>query len=257
MLQVVTLPNVKPTRIHSDIRLELPENIIIDDSQWHYLIYIPWDNKYLQWVPTEYHEFFKFVLPNLKVRTTDVHTARSMSYLDDFKDHFKNENINWRVVAISLILHDCGWSQLTQQEVASSLGVKGLKLSTEALSPKEAHAQKGHDLARRVLEEFQFEPALTNQEKELILKSVRYHDKPEEVAGSNMPLEVQILVDLDHIWSFTHENFWQDTIRKEVDAEQYAQNLETDLDSYFVTDFGKKLASQLLSERKKEISGII
>jgi hypothetical protein len=257
MLQVITLPNVKPTRIQSDIKLLLPDNISIDESQWHFLVYIPWDEKYLEQIPQEYKDFFNFVLPNLKVRTTDVHTAKSLSFLDDFQKHFSKENINWRIVAISLILHDCGWSQLTQQEIASSLGVKGLKLSPEALEPKQTHAIKGQELARRILDEYNFEPPLTNEEKETILKSVLYHDKPEEVAGKNLPLEVQILVDLDHIWSFTHENFWQDTVRKGVDATEYVTNLKNDLNSYFVTDFGKKLASLLLSEREKEISGII
>ncbi|MDH5532871.1 MAG: hypothetical protein OEX81_00390 [Candidatus Pacebacteria bacterium] len=253
MLQVITLPNCEPCRIHSDIKLVLPENITIDGSQWHYLVYIPWDNKYLDWVPEEYKDFFKFVLPNLKVRTTDVHTAKSISFLKDFQKNFANEKINWRVVALSLILHDCGWSQLTQQEIASSLGVKGLKLSPEAMMPKQTHAIKGQELAKRLLSEYQFDPPITIAEQDLILKSVLYHDKPQEVAGANLPLEVQILVDLDHIWSFTHENFWQDIVRKGVKPEEYLQNLQADLDSYFVTDFGKKLAQELLSKRATEI----
>jgi hypothetical protein len=253
MLQVITLPNCEPCRIHSDIKLELPENITIDGSQWHYLIYIPWDNKYLDLVPEEYKDFFKFVLPNLKVRTTDVHTAISLGFLKSFQDHFVNEKINWKVVAISLILHDCGWSQLTQQEIASSLGVKGLKLSPEALKPKEAHASKGQELAKRLISEYQFNPPLTVEEEETVLKAVLYHDNPEEVAGANLPLEIKILVDLDHIWSFTHENFWQDTVRKNIKPDVYLQNLKDDLNSYFVTDYGKKLATELLVQRGKEI----
>ena len=62
-----------------------------------------------------------------------------------------------------------------------------------------------------------------------------------------MPLEVQLLVDLDHLWSFTHENFWQDTVRKGVEAKIYLKNLEQDLDSYFVTNAGKQKARELLA----------
>jgi hypothetical protein len=257
MLQVITLPNVKPARIHSDIKLHLPKNISLDASQWHYLVYIPWEDKFLNDVPSEYKDFFNFVLPNLHARTTDVHTAKCLSFLAEFQEHFAAQQVNWRVVAISLILHDCGWSLLTQQEIASSLGVKGLKLSLEAIEPKLAHAIKGQELARRILDEYKFQPTLTDTEKTTILKAVLYHDKPEEVAGSNLPIEIQILVDLDHIWSFTHENFWQDVVRKEIEPATYLQNLQDDLDSYFVTDFGKELATKLLSYRAKEISGII
>ncbi|NCN87333.1 MAG: hypothetical protein GW941_00390 [Candidatus Pacebacteria bacterium] len=257
MLQVITLPNVKPARIHSDIKLQLPKNISIDPSQWHHLVYIPWEDKFFNGIPSEYLDFFNFVLPNLKVRTTDVHTAKSLSFLAEFQEYFASEEINWRVVAISLILHDCGWSLLTQQEIASSLGVKGLKLSPEALDPKLTHVIKGQELARRILDEYEFEPALTDKEKDTILKSVLYHDRPEQVAGLNLSIEVKVLVDLDHIWSFTHENFWQNIVRKEVEPETYLQNLKDNLDSYFTTDFGKELAAKLLSYRAKEISGII
>lgn len=53
-----------------------------------------------------------------------------------------------------------------------------------------------------------------------------------------------IVCDVDHLWSFTKENFWQDTVRKEIDPELYAQNLARDLDGYFVTDAGKKKAKE-------------
>jgi len=65
-----------------------------------------------------------------------------------------------------------------------------------------------------------------------------------------------LLVDLDHLWSFTHQNFWQDTLRKGVQPKEYVQNLQRDIDDYFVTDQGKELALKLLNERLDEVEVI-
>jgi hypothetical protein len=161
------------------------------------------------------------------------------------------------VVALALLLHDVGWSQLSEFEIANSLGVTGLTLTETAMGPKEKHAVVGEKVARDVLLSWQnrFTPPLTVGEQELICQSVRWHDKPEMVAGDgNMPIEVGALVDLDHLWSFTHHNFWQDTIRKQVVPAEYVQNLEKDLPGYFVTPEGRVLAKKLLAERVQEVT---
>lgn len=257
MSKILNLPNVESAAIPDDMVLQLPPKVLIKAEDWHFLIEIPWDQKYLEYVPKDYREFFEYTQPYLKVRTTDVHTAICLSLIPRFQNHFREQKINWRVVTLALILHDCGWSQLTQDEIAQSLGVTGLTLTPGAKGPKIAHAEAGEKLASQLLSNFNFDEPLSLTEKDLILKCVLYHDQPEKVAGSNLPLEVQILVDLDHLWSFTHQNFWQDTVRKGIGPTAYAQNLDRDLNSYFVTDFGKDLAHSMLEERQKEISAII
>jgi len=255
-LQKISFPGVLfPTDFPADIELALPSNSELPLEQQHFLLYIPWKEEYLSLVPAEFRPFFEKIRPYLGVRTTDVHTAISASYLDTFLSRL-DQPINRRVVAIALLLHDSGWSQLTELEVANSLGVKGLKLNETALGPKEKHAIEGEKIARQVLSSYTFEPALTTQELELICKAILYHDKPEAVAGAAqpMPLEVQALVDLDHLWSFTHENFWQDTLRKGVMPQVYLENLSTDLESYFVTSAGKELARELLAQRAVEVA---
>lgn len=248
-------PILESAYIPEDITILPPENSSLPIEQQHFLLYIPWEERYFELVPSEYKDFFKMVLPQLSVRTTDVHTAISLSHFDTLLHKFSNVNINKRVVILALILHDAGWSRLSEEEIANSLGVTGLKLTEGALAPKEKHAQQSEIIAREVLAAYSFEQALNNEEIELICKAVLYHDKPEAVAGAEqpMPIEVQLLVDLDHIWSFTHENFWQDTVRKGVKPTEYAKNLEKDLDGYFVTAQGKELAKELLADRMQEV----
>lgn len=239
----------------ADINLALPKNSDLPLAQQHFLLYIPWQDKYLKLIPEEFRDFFLKILPYLRVRTTDVHTAISISFMDKLLRRI-GKLANRRVVAISLLLHDSGWSRLSEKEIANSLGVKGLKLNETALGPKEKHAIESEKITREILACYIFEPPLIQEEINLICKAVLYHDKPEVVAGvgESMPLEVQVLVDLDHLWSFSHENFWQDTVRKNVKPVEYLQNLKNDLDSYFVTDEGKKLAKELLVQREKEVN---
>ncbi len=242
------------TFIPSDIELKLPENSELLLDQQHFLIYIPWKEEYLEMVPEKYRSFFASILHLLRARTTDVHTAFSMSLLPELLEVI-DEGVNERVVAIALILHDSGWLKLSEKEIAMSLGVQGLKLNDTAIGPKEKHAQEGEKIAREVLANYNFDPALSDDEINLICNCILYHDKPEEVAGlgQDVPLEIRVLVDLDHIWAFTHQNFWQDTIRKGVEPRNYLENLQNDLDAYFVTDQGKDMARRLLSEREQEV----
>lgn len=254
-LKEIHFPGVLPkTKFPADISLALPKNSKLPLEQQHFLLYIPWKNEYLSLIPEEFQNFYQKILPFLQVRTTDVHTAISSSYLDILLNKI-NKPINRKVVVISLLLHDIGWSKLTEEEISDSLGVKGLRLSNKALAPKEKHAIEGEKIAREILTSHQFTPPLTAKEINLICKAVLYHDKSEYVAGSKeaIPLELKITIDLDHIWSFTHENFWQDSVRKRIDPQTYIQNLTNDLDSYFTTPEGKALAEKLLAERLIEL----
>jgi len=239
------------SRLPADIHLEMPRQSDLPEGQQHFLLYIPWEEKYQSNISPDLLPFFQHALPHLHARTTDVHTAICLGFLNEADTVFA---INRRVVGLSLILHDCGWSKLSEAEIAQSLGIQGLALTKDALGPKEKHAVEGQKLAQEILESFDFDPPLQPEEIEIILASVRYHDQPELVAGqqNSLPLEVQVLVDLDHLWSFTHENFWQDTLRKGVSPSDYSKNLANDLPNYFVTEWGKQKARTLLAERNQE-----
>ena len=144
---------------------------------------------------------------------------------------------------------------MNDEEIAASLGVTGLVLNDKAMGPKEKHAFLGAEIAKKILTSKQISLELSDNEINAISLAILYHDKPEEVAGANypMPIETQLLVDLDHIWSFTYLNFWQDTLRKGVAPHDYWENLDYDLDACFVTKIGKEKARELLAQRKTEI----
>ncbi len=219
----------------------------------HFLAYIPWREIYLDLVPPKYLDFFKYVLPHLQKRSTDVHIATCLGFAGELIEA-NAVTESERMIHLAFILHDCGWSLMSEAEIAASLGVAGLALSEEAAKPKLRHAELGRELARRLLKEYPFDPPLREEEEEMILKAVLYHDRPGELAAmGGVPLPVKVVCDIDHQWSFTHANFWQDTIRKGVDPREYLENLGEDLQKYFVTEPGKQMAGRLLAERGAEV----
>jgi hypothetical protein len=247
------LPSGETAWIPSDVNLRFPDKTSIDPSLLHYLIYIPWDDKYIEKVDPAYRGFFEAVLPYLHVRTTDIHIATCLPFVNELirADH---ESVDEQVVYPAFILHDSGWSQMSELEIAESLGVKGLALSGEAVTPKARHVKLGKEIAQRILGEYPFQPPLTDKQKELIYLAILYHDKPQELATlGGIPASVRVVCDVDHLWSFTHENFWQDTVRKGVDPRVYLENLSKDLDGYFVAEPGRQKARQMLEVRGSEV----
>jgi hypothetical protein len=250
------LPAGERVWIPADLDLRLPASSSVAPELLHYIAYIPWDPRYLEPVDPAYRDFFSLALPYLHVRTTDVHVATCLPYLPELIRELPGgaDSVDERVAHVGFILHDSGWSQMAEAEIAASLGVSGLALSGEAVAPKARHVDLGRDLAARLLSEYAFEPALTAEQTEMIFTAILYHDKPEELAAmGGVPASIQIVCDTDHLWSFTHENFWQDTVRKGVDPPAYVENLGRDRDDYFVTDAGRRRAAAMLEDRRVEV----
>jgi len=251
--KALALPTGDPAWIPSDLHLRVPRSTSVAPELVHYLTSIPWDAKYAGLVDPEYRDLFNLVLPYLHARTTGVHVATCLPFARELIQATPG-TVDERVVHVAFILHDTGWSQMSEQEIADSLGVDGLALSGAAVGPKARHAELGRDLAQRILREHPLEPPLTDEQKEMIYRAILFHDKPEQLAAmGDLPPSIQIVCDTDHLWSFTHENFWQDTVRKRVDPSVYLEHLGKDLDGYFVTKAGKPKARQMLRDRGVEV----
>ncbi|HEY7350767.1 MAG TPA: HD domain-containing protein [Ktedonobacterales bacterium] len=240
--------------VPGDLELKLPERSSLGADQLHFLVYIPWNEDYLSRVDGRYRDFFTFVLPYLHTRTTDVHIATCLPFVRELIQTAATP-LDEQIVYVAFILHDVGWSQLSEAEIAASLSTTGVTLTKTAQGPKEKHALVGRDLAVKLLETYSFTPPLTETQKGWIAQAVLYHDKPWELAKrGELPLEIKLVCDVDHLWSLTHENFWQDTVRKGVTPPAYLDQLEKEVDGYFVTEPGKAKARHLLQERRQEVA---
>jgi hypothetical protein len=137
------LPTGGTAWIPADIRLQVPQETSIDPARLHYMIYIPWDDRYMELVDPAYRDFFREALPYLHVRTTDVHVATCLPFVKELL-RLEPGLVDERVVHVAFILHDAGWSRMSEQEIAASLGVEGLALSGPALDPKRRQIGRAH-----------------------------------------------------------------------------------------------------------------
>jgi hypothetical protein len=216
-------------------------------------------------IPEEYQAFFKFVLPFLHARTSNVHTALSVAQLPYLLKDLK-QPVNERLVYLALILHDCGWSQVSQQDLLKSFNYNGVSpTGADSLQPKQKHLVYGEALAYKLLDSFynrddfgEFgKSPLTSQDIYEISEIIRRHDHDaawEQGKYGRISMEVKIMCDSDRLWSYTHENFWLDTIRKNVPADAYLELIEGEIARYFFTSQGKARARQLIQGRKAEVS---
>lgn len=250
---IFQLPTGEKAWMPADIELRVPAKSSIPANLLHFLVSIPWDDRYLELVDPDYRDFFQTVLPYLHFRTTDVHVATCLPFVKELL-LAEREPVDEQVIYLAFILHDVGWSQMTEKEIAASLGVEGLALSGSAVSPKARHVVLGEELAQHILRKYPFQKPLTTRQMDMICQAILYHDKPQELETmGKIPAEVKIVCDVDHLWSFTHPNFWQDTIRKEQEPEIYHKHLAADLDDYFVGEAGRRKARRMLEDRMVEI----
>jgi hypothetical protein len=251
----LTLPGGKTAYIPDDIRVVLPEVAGIAPERLHLLAYIPWNEKYLEKVPAHYRDFFKFVVPHLAARTTDVHTALSVSYVPEILAA-TNKVVDEAVLYPAVILHDSGWAQLRPHHIADSLDYSALAYSSKALKPKEMHATLGAWMAEELLQEYDGGLGLSEAQEHLISELVYYHDQVRPWPAAPPPIEYLLLGDADRLWSYTHENFWLDTVRKDVAPAVYVQNLAGELEDFFLTEQGRAIARRLIALRKEEVASL-
>lgn len=244
--------------IPNGIQIIKPHHATLEEvprEHLHSLAYIPWNETYLEHIPIEYRRFFLSILPKLNARTTDVHTALSVSFVDELIG-LSGRKVNRKVLMIALLLHDIGWAQLTPAQIALSLNYSAFTYNEDALQPKRLHASIGADIAQSVLDESADSLHIDGQEKDFIVKLVRFHDQINPWPEKPEPIEYLLLGDADRLWSYTHENFWLDTIRKNTPPNQYIDNITAAIDSYFLTDAGKQIARRLAAERRIEVKQI-
>lgn len=250
----VKIPGKNPVFVPNDIEIIIPDASSIPDVEPRYinsLAYIPWDKKYMSYVPEGYRDFYRTILPKLQARTTDVHSALSASFVTELIK-LTPDPVDRHVLTTAVLLHDIGWARLSPAQIALSLNYSGLAYTEEALEPKRLHASIGAIVAADVLRE-NTELDLSLKDKEYIATLVKFHDQINPWPEKPEPTEYLLLGDADRMWSYTHENFWLDTIRKNTEPRAYLQNITEVIDTFFLTKAGATIAHRCAATLADEV----
>lgn len=150
-----------------------------------------------------------------------------------------------RIVVPAAILHDIGWSQLTEQERMGS--VDGSLKGAEELAVRIKHQEEGVRLAREILQAVGYDPVLTEQ----ILDIISGHDTRKESPNIND----SIMRDADKMWRFSALGVQADLDRRDISTEEWLSKRLDDITNrpgYFFTEVAKELAKRELAQRFQE-----
>jgi hypothetical protein len=134
-----------------------------------------------------------------------------------------------RVVLPAIILHDVGWKMVPENLHLQAFGPKAKDMETNRI-----HEVEGARIAREILESLDFSSSLVNEIVEIILG----HDS-RKVALS---LNDAIVKDADKLWRFSAEALKTNPKRFKIDPKVHVNWLGQQIDGWFITQTGRKIA---------------
>lgn len=145
-----------------------------------------------------------------------------------------------RIVLPAAILHDVGYSQIPDNELLNSFGVKIKKPELSRL-----HEIEGVRFAKAILENIGYPEAFT----EKILSIIDGHDTRKTALGP----DDMVVKDADKLWRFTYEGFHIDCTRFNLPPSEWLGELTGCISEWFFTKTGEKMAMEEAALRTKDI----
>ena len=184
-------------------------------------------------------ELFRRAEPYLEMRGDLLHTRVAHRYALIL---LGKEGGDRAVVEPAVILHDVGWSRLKPDEIRAAYGV--LARGERAARLNRVHEVEGAAIARKILEETGYDPALI----EKITLIIERHDSGKH-PGS---LEERIVKDADRLWRFSREGYYHEMERQNLSHQVRHDFLVKHMDNWFFTGTGMDLARAELGDRVEE-----
>jgi HD superfamily phosphodiesterase len=180
-----------------------------------------------------YLRIFERAKAFLDTRDNELHTRIASAFAEKL---LEAEGGDARVVLPAILLHDVGWKM-----VPEDLQLKAFGPGHNDMTINRIHEVEGAKIARRLLEEIGYDPKLTDEIVAIILE----HDsrlKP-------LSLNDAIVKDSDKLWRFTAEALQVDPKRFAIDPGVHTRWLKLQIDGWFITETGKRLARQEQRQR--------
>ncbi|OGI28469.1 MAG: hypothetical protein A2184_04045 [Candidatus Moranbacteria bacterium RIFOXYA1_FULL_44_7] len=148
------------------------------------------------------------------------------------------------IVVPAAILHDIGWSQLSEEEKFIIFNSNATK--EEMLHVRIRHQKEGVKLAKEILEKLEYP---LDQIKK-ILEIISQHDTRKGFFSK----EDGVMRDADKLWRFSKIGLEADIRRREMKFHEYYNRMEKRIEeeNFFYSESAKSLAREELVERQRE-----
>ena len=164
--------------------------------------------------------------PFLDTRNNLIHMEVSEAFAVRL---LETEHGDTTVVLPAIILHDVGWKMVPENLHLQAFGPKAKDMETNRI-----HEVEGARIARDILESLDFPSSLVDEIVEIILG----HDSRK----SPLSLNDAIVKDADKLWRFSAEAFKINPKRFKIDPKVHANWLGQQIDGWFLTETGRKIA---------------
>ncbi len=182
-----------------------------------------------------FKRIWDLALPFQDKRDDEGHVATVVGFAAQLVE---TENADEHIVIPAAILHDVGWSQLSEEE--RFLPFRKHISPEIKRSLRLEHQRKGVSVAQHILEH----TLCPQSDIDEILEIVSQHDTRKGFLSVNEG----VMRDADKLWRFTKKGFLADIRRKEISFEKAFTTLQNNLseEQFFFSDSARSMAEELL-----------
>ena len=171
-------------------------------------------------------EIYRLAKPYLQTRDNELHMRISYEFALKLLDA---EGGDPEVVLPAIMLHDIGWKTIPEDLQLKAFGPRNVDWDINR-----RHEVEGARMAREILEQVRYDPVLTDEIVEIVLG----HDSRKKP----LSLNDAVVKDADKLWRFSKEALKVDPQRFGIDAGVHTIWLGNQIDRWFITETGRRLA---------------
>jgi len=182
-------------------------------------------------------QIWELAQPYLDTRKNDIHTAISTGFA---KQLLALEGGDEDVVIPAIILHDVGW-----KKVPEDLQLKSFGPNASLPEWNRVHEVEGARIAGDILRKVNYDEAKILEIQEII----EGHDS----RMTPISLNDRIVKDADKLWRYSKAAVQINDLRFGLTRQESLMRLRRNLAPWFLTESGKRLATEEMEERMTEL----
>jgi HD superfamily phosphodiesterase len=180
-----------------------------------------------------YDNIYELACPFLNIRDNDIHTRVAYSFAQQL---LREEGGDEAVVLPAIILHDVGWKSIPEE-----LHLKAFGPGQNDAVLNRVHEVEGAKLARQLLEKAHYDQHLIED----IVTIIEAHDSRRDP----LSLNDAIVKDSDKLWRLSKEALEIDPKRFNIRPEVHTKWLGLQIDHWFLTKSGRRIAKEEYRQR--------
>ncbi|KUO76985.1 MAG: phosphohydrolase [Desulfosporosinus sp. BRH_c37] len=180
-----------------------------------------------------YDQIYMLAFPYLQTRSNEIHIPISRRFAENL---LLKEQGDPEIVIPAILLHDVGWSMLTEDMQLKAFGRVDSDMGLNRI-----HEVEGVKIAKRILEEVGYNSQKTVE----IINIIDEHDSRQSVISDND----RLVKDADKLFRYTSEGLVLYLIYFNATFEDWVAWFKSHVDSWFFTQTAKTLALKELGKR--------